>query len=282
MRSERQETFRIRVWSDLHLEMRRNRVVAESLPSDVDADLVVLAGDIANGTDGVRWAAEAFSGLPVAYVLGNHELYGHDIDAAYDACHEAARGTLVRVLECEAWDVHPGLRVIGGTLWTDFTLWGTDRVAVAEAESEALRMADFQLIRTDDRRLAPADTKFLHDSTRRWLESELSRAATAGVAAIVVTHHAPHESCLADHHLRVRDPLSPAFATDLSALMVGPHAPVAWCSGHTHHNRGGVVGRTRLVANQAGYVFRGEGKGYVADGILLEIGPGPPRRSGQD
>ena len=272
MCAKRQGSFRIRVWSDLHLEMRHNRVVLESLPADVDADLVVLAGDIANGTDGVRWAAESFSGIPVAYVLGNHEFYGHDIDEAYDACHMAARGTLVRVLECESWDVHPGLRVIGGTLWTDFTLWGTDRVA--EAESEALCMADFQIIRTDDRRLTPADTKFLHHQSLSWIETELARAAADGVTAIVVTHHAPHESCLADHHVRSRDPLSPAFATDLSGLMVGPHAPVAWCSGHTHHNSGGVIGRTRLVANQAGYVFRGEGKGYAAEGILIDVNLG--------
>lgn len=65
--------LRIRVWSDLHLEMHRNRVVLESFPLEVDTDLIILAGDIANGAHGVRWVTERYPDMPVAFVLGNHE-----------------------------------------------------------------------------------------------------------------------------------------------------------------------------------------------------------------
>jgi hypothetical protein len=46
--------LRIRVYSDIHLEH------APFAPPDGDADVVVLAGDIGNGTAGIEWAR----GLP--------------------------------------------------------------------------------------------------------------------------------------------------------------------------------------------------------------------------
>jgi hypothetical protein len=42
---------------------------------DVAADLVVLAGDIDHGIKGVVWARQAFPGIPVLYVAGNHDHY---------------------------------------------------------------------------------------------------------------------------------------------------------------------------------------------------------------
>ena len=44
------QLVRLYVLSDLHLERQRFN------PFPVDADVVVLAGDIAVGTDGVEWA----------------------------------------------------------------------------------------------------------------------------------------------------------------------------------------------------------------------------------
>lgn len=267
MNARFKNTPRIRLYSDLHLEMKRNHSLLDVIPRDTDADLVLLAGDIANGADGVRWAAEWFRGVPVAYVLGNHEAYGHDLNEVYAACHEASAGTSVRVLERATWDVFPGVRIVGATLWTDFCLWGPGQAA--EAEIEALRMSDFGLIRMGERRLRPDDTKRLHSETRAWLTDELARAAADRLTTIVVTHHAPHEACLANRHVRLRDPLSPAFATDLSELMLGPNAPATWCSGHTHHNHGGIIDSTRLAANMAGYLFHGEGVGFVPEGLLI-------------
>ena len=38
--------------------------------------MVVLAGDIDRGIKGVVWARQAFPGIPVLYVAGNHERFG--------------------------------------------------------------------------------------------------------------------------------------------------------------------------------------------------------------
>jgi len=252
--------------------MRRNAGIADAIPQRVDADLVLLAGDIANGADGVRWAAEHFPGIPVAYVLGNHEAYGHELISCHGACRQAAQGTSVRVLELETWDALPGIRVIGASLWTSFALWGMD--SVLDAEVEALRMSDFHTIRAGDRNLTPADTRRMHHHTREWIERELLRARTDGVTAIVLTHHAPHPLCLGEHYVRVRDPLSAAFASDLKAILTSAAAPAFWCSGHTHTNRVVQVRGTMLASNQAGYRWMGECADYRHEGLLLRR-PGP-------
>jgi predicted phosphodiesterase len=60
---------KIRILSDLHLEF-----ADISLPK-VEADVVILAGDIDVEGNGLEWALNTFSDLPVLYVLGNHEYY---------------------------------------------------------------------------------------------------------------------------------------------------------------------------------------------------------------
>ena len=61
--------MKIRVLSDLHLEFE------DWAPPAVQADVVVLAGDIHGGTKGLAWAREEFPHTPIVYVPGNHEYF---------------------------------------------------------------------------------------------------------------------------------------------------------------------------------------------------------------
>ncbi len=45
----------------------------------LDADVIVLSGDIHIGTQGIDWASQF--DVPVIYVLGNHEAYGTSLDS---------------------------------------------------------------------------------------------------------------------------------------------------------------------------------------------------------
>lgn len=54
--------MKIRVLSDLHLEF--TGYLPNELPL-VGEDLVVLAGDIGAGVEGIRWAQHAIRGRPV-------------------------------------------------------------------------------------------------------------------------------------------------------------------------------------------------------------------------
>lgn len=109
--------MRIRVLSDLHTE-----IAPLELPH-VDADVVVLAGDIGVRTRGLEWARRAFPSTPVVYVAGNHEYYGAALPHLTDKLRKLADGTNVSFLEHDE-AVIGGVRFLGTTLWTDFGLFG--------------------------------------------------------------------------------------------------------------------------------------------------------------
>jgi hypothetical protein len=70
----------VKIWvmSDLHIEF------FDFSPPKVEADAVVLAGDILNEHYGVAWARRAFPNTPIVYVLGNHEFYGADYETVLE------------------------------------------------------------------------------------------------------------------------------------------------------------------------------------------------------
>jgi predicted phosphodiesterase len=112
---------RLHVLSDLHLE----HAPYPSPPAD--ADVIVLAGDIGTGTDGIEWAQAWAGGRPVLYVAGNHEFYGRSLPGLIDELRDAAAGTTVHVLENDEL-VLDGVRFLGCSLWSDFEFDGIERL----------------------------------------------------------------------------------------------------------------------------------------------------------
>lgn len=256
--------MKIRVLSDLHLECNE----PEAIPH-VEADLVVLAGDIHNHAEGIRWAAQTFGGTAsVVYVPGNHEYYDGEFGALEVAMRDAAAGVdNVHFLNNAALiDPEGRWRVLGTTLWTDFELFGADEETVAASVAAAEKvMLDFRgpievtwptsatatgAPGQGPRLLTPADTLALHAHARAWLVRELGKPFTG--KTIVVTHHAPHRASLADRF--ASDLASAGFISHLPDL-VGP--PVAlWVHGHTHTPFDYVANGTRVICNPRGYVDR--------------------------
>ena len=60
--------MKIRIMSDLHLEF------GEFTPTQVDSDVIVLAGDIHMKLRAMEWIETHFPDIPVIFVPGNHEL----------------------------------------------------------------------------------------------------------------------------------------------------------------------------------------------------------------
>ncbi len=253
---------RIAVASDLHIEFERSdeagaapvasgehpRGGPDLGPIRGDADLVILSGDIDIGTAGVAWADEAarFLGLPVIYVMGNHEAYHGDLDEVLDGCRAAAAGTGGRVLflENDAVTV-AGVRVLGCTLWTDYAINGN---AAAGMQAAAAGLADHMLIRAGGRRFSPAQAFARHTDSRGWLERELARGASGPI--VVATHHAPVRAAVEPRF--EGSPLSPAFVSDLE-YMIAAYRPAAWIWGHTHFSVDVTIGETRCISAQRGY-----------------------------
>lgn len=264
--------MKIRVLSDLHLEYDEPELIPHA-----QADLIVLAGDIHNHAAGPRWAAEIFDDTaPIVYVPGNHEYYDGEFGALEAAMHDAAASVNHVHLLNNAVLTDPAgeWRVLGTTLWTDFTLYGEDHDARAASIAAAQKvMLDFRgliqvtwprggtgphralpdLDPTATRDFTPADTLALHAQARAWLESELAKPF--GGKTIVVTHHAPHRLSLAERY--AEDRVSAGFVNHLPTLVRSPVA--LWIHGHTHTAFDYTVDGTRVVCNPRGYLDRRTG-----------------------
>jgi hypothetical protein len=258
--------IRIAVLSDLHLDIRRRQLLrsaaseAEALAaydaltegarqSADGADIVVLAGDIAAGIGGIEWAAATFDDRPVLYVAGNHEFYRYEHRDLLARLHEAAASTPhVRFLEQTEIELSlrgRALRFLGCTAWTDYRLYGEAMAGEAMRRAEAL-MYDHQRISFDGHRFRAEDAHGLHRQAIEWLGERMAGPRDT----IVITHHAPSPASVEPRFQG--DSLSPAFATDVTA-MIERHAPPLWIHGHTHHNVDYHLGITRIVTHQWGY-----------------------------
>ncbi len=233
--------MRLHVLSDLHLE----REAFE--PPEVEADVLILAGDVARGSEGVEWLRGRARGRPVLYVLGNHEFYGHALPDLVDEVRQAADGDAT-VLE-NGETVVDGVRFLGCTLWSDFDFGGAENRETSMEVCERL-VNDYTHISfgPQGRTLKARDTRMIHVSSRRWLEDRL--AAPHDGPTVVVTHHQPLIRTKAPSELTRN--LAGAFASDLTELMGGERVGL-WIYGHTHRVADVDVRGTRVVSNPRGY-----------------------------
>ena len=227
--------------SDLHREFRRPLEFPH-----LDVDVVVLAGDIDVGTEGVPWAARTFS-KEVVYVPGNHEFYHQDSQRLLPKLKAEARRTgHVHVLSDESW-VFRGVRFLGTTLWTDFGLFGPEMRHQAMVHGERA-MIDFRVIRRGWRRVTPGDWVGWHEESLRWLVKALAEPFPG--PTVVITHHLPFRRSVVARY--ANDLLSAAFGNDLDHLLERRRVDL-WVHGHSHHSLRYTLGRTHVVCNPRGY-----------------------------
>jgi Calcineurin-like phosphoesterase len=148
--------MRLHILSDLHLEFE------PFTPPAVEADAVILAGDVSTGRNGLKWALKTFPDRPVIYVLGNHEFYGQKLQKLSKELQELADRTNVHLLENGSYTIGDVV-FLGATLWTDFALNGNPVVSEVVAQTS---MNDYRRIRTLPRysRLKPSDMRSLTPS----------------------------------------------------------------------------------------------------------------------
>jgi len=230
--------MKLHVLNDLHLEFE------DFDPPETDADVVVLAGDIDVGLEGLHWIEARFPDAPVIYVPGNHEFY-HDDIALVDELRTRAPAN-IHVLD-NAQVVIDEVRFLGSVLWTDYALFGDESRTLAMRKAQ-LGLTDFSVIRYQGRRFTPEDAFELHRASRDWLQASLAESFAG--KTVVVTHHAPSRHSV--HPRYTRDFLTPAFASDLEVMMDGDIVTL-WVHGHMHESFDYHVNGTRVVCNPRGY-----------------------------
>lgn len=213
--------MRIKIISDLHLEFRTKGDIDILLSSVLggDYDVIVFAGDIANGWLLVSVMMEisevcARSGKQAIFVPGNHEFYDPSprIPAHFDAVH-----TLVR----ECWTFQ-------GVTFAGLTALHSDEVN-ANATEELCLPYEYR---------AKEHTKDLE-----FLEKVKHKAD------VIITHYLPHARSIdakywtadnRDFHVPLDN-----FVRDTTAKL--------WIHGHTHSPCDYDENGTRVVCNPFGY-----------------------------
>ncbi|WP_167767194.1 metallophosphoesterase [Jannaschia formosa] len=269
--------LRLLVLPDLHLDrwIAAGRDPLDHLTPDdfAGVDLCILGGDLTNEAINrwprvFGWLAERVEPSKTFAFEGNHDYYFASIDdrgrhAEIAAAHGVGYAQMGEIVRGDH-------RFLCTTLWTNFELHGDPRGAMVAAER---LMNDYTMIRaaTDDHsRLRPEHTARIHVRHRAWLEAKLTEDFDGETT--VVTHHAPHRSCVPPAVAN-----GPAYASDLSK-MIEQYRPARWLYGHTHIPHRTTVGVTDLRCCSVGYPYE-DSRGRLPSRQDVIVLPQPHRRS---
>lgn len=224
----------IQVISDVHLEFGNFDLSYEK------CDLLVAAGDVGVGTEGMEWLQTL--DIPVIYVAGNHECWGFEINALRKELTERSKDSNVHYLEKDSV-VISGVRFIGCTLWTNFNECD-DEASLQKLESV---MNDFRYIYLGDDLVTPQQLIEINKYSKKWLSKELSRPHDG--PTVVVTHHAPSlDSWASDGD----DYLKYAYCNELEIMLKDSKIDL-WVHGHIHRSSDYTKHGVRVVCNPRGY-----------------------------
>ncbi|WP_348649103.1 metallophosphoesterase [Rhizobium grahamii] len=253
--------------SDLHLEFR---VPFNHQPPE-ETDVVVCAGDINRKgiIPSLRWLADTIvPEIPIVCVAGNHEFWGGSVQENIRDAREFACGLPnIHFLENAIVDIGDA-RFIGGTLWTDFRLFGREpALAMAAAEEGMYDYRRIKFTKQPYKKFKPIHAFRKHQETRDFIAKTLQESQ--GQTTVVVTHHAPSSRSIPTWDQE--DSVVGCYASHLESLILDAQ-PSLWIHGHVHSRNDYNIGGTRVVSNPRGYP--GEWTGFDP-GLVVEIGANP-------
>lgn len=241
--------MKIQYASDIHLELSDNSRFIKSMPFEVAGDVLVFAGDTGYLRDRTlpnlkfwKWASANYR--EVLLVPGNHEFYGNGDVLAYG----------------DSWsreilpNVHYHQNKVVRIDDTDFilsTLWSY--ISPQDEYFVSRGMNDFRQILYGGRRFTTDDFNAEHQKCLAFIKQSILESDAKHI--VVVTHHLPTLEVVAPQHKGSL--LNSAFATELGDFIADSRID-AWIYGHSHTNIDTVIGNTRIVSNQMGYVYYGE------------------------
>ncbi len=232
--------MKLHILSDLHMEIMPYKLQV------FDADVIILAGDIAEGTNGIAWAASLLEATTanIIYIAGNHEFYHRELnEIRTQMLTLAQQHSRLHYLENDTVIIN-SVRFIGATIWTDFNLTRPEDQETTLRMSE-LSLTDFRLIQYKQSRFTVKDAIKLHLDSIKFIDTTLSEDFAG--KTVVITHHAPSLKSVAPKY---KDSfLKTYFASDLNHLL---DRSDLWVHGHTHVKSDYQIGNTRVICNPRG------------------------------
>ena len=250
--------MRIALLSDIHLSVN-------ALPfPEVDADIVVLAGDIARPARAIEWASTC--PVPIVYVAGNHEFYGSDLVSTYEQLNSLSHDSRIHVLERSEY-IQDGVRFLGCTLWSDYRLFDDAQARAQGVDLATQLIRDFSHIKISPDfpdLFTPAISQMIFLQTVAWLDECFKRDSTT--PTVVVSHFAPTRSSISAQF--AGSPINSSFVSDLEERIRG-WQPALWLHGHTHGSFDYRVGNTRVICNPRGYAKHGVNENPQFDAAMV-------------
>lgn len=243
--------------SDLHLETPVAAPQYADFKLSVEADNLLLLGDIGFTTDReliiwLRKLLEDNSACRVFYIMGNLEPYCsthedsiRNLQTLEDYATEHLRGRF-KFLYRDRYDI--GDITILGTLWSNIDPFQASEIASRSTDlHEEHGITDWTLERHQEE----------HKRDLTWLNDQVaSLQDQPGRQIIVATHHSPTTDTRATDPKHRGNALSSNFATDLSSELCWTSPQVKlWAFGHTHYNcsyRDEGTGNL-VITNQKGF-----------------------------
>ena len=245
---------RIQFVSDLHLEFPQNRQWLKQHPLEVNGDILLIAGDTAylDLPESKRdtyseygfwdWASNNFKQVIVCF--GNHDFYGYyNLSEMPDGYTKEIRhnvhayyNTIVNMGDID---------IIVSTLWS--------KIERCNAFLTERNVSDFYRIKYNGHRLTADDFNQEHERCLQFVKQAVTDSDAK--TKIVLTHHVPTQLCTAEEF---RDStINGAFTVELSDFIANSGIDY-WIYGHSHRNIDAMIGKTKIISNQLGYVSQGE------------------------
>lgn len=251
--------MRVQYASDLHLEFGENSRWLKEHPLIPSADILVLAGDIGylgddNYISHPFWNRVSEDFNQVIVVLGNHELYKFfDINELRNGWQLEIRHN-VRVCYNSVIALNEETDLIASTLWA--------HIPPSEEYLTERCVSDFKRIRNGEFRLSAQRFNEEHEVCRNFIEKAVSESNAERI--VVATHHVPSFALMAEEFKD--SSINGAFTVELAG-MIAESRINCWIYGHSHRNIDKMIGSTRCVSNQLGYVFQNEHNTFRRDAV---------------
>ena len=250
--------MKIQYCSDLHLEFNENKNFLDKNPIHPSGEILLLAGDvipfalIGKHNDFFDFVSANYES--VFWVPGNHEYYNYDLGDVKNPLYEKIRKNVFLVNN----QIIPykSVNLIFSTLWS--------AISPQNEWDVQQNVSDFSVIKTEGRKITPAQFNSLHQTDYAFLKTVLN--TTDSKTNIVVTHHVPTFLNYPEQYKNSK--INEAFAVELYDFIFHSNAAY-WIYGHHHHNTSDfTIGNTIMLTNQLGYVQQQEQKGFKTNSII--------------
>ena len=252
--------MKIQYASDLHLEFGENSKWLKSNPLIPSAEILVLAGDIgylgnSNYATHPFWDKVSEDFKKVIVIPGNHELYKFfDINELHEGWNQEIRPN-IHVHYNSVITLNDTTELIASTLWS--------KIPPGEEYITEHCVSDFKRIRNGEFRLSSERFNEEHDRCLNFIKKAVNDSEAKNI--VVATHHVPSFSLMSDEFKD--SSINGAFTTDLGNYIADSRIN-CWIYGHSHRNIDAVIGNTRCVSNQLGYVFQDEHHSFRRNAVI--------------